>query len=243
MHPILFVAFGREIPSYGVALALALASGVAGLLYFGRKRGIESGALVDLMYVCLFAGLLGARLFYVSFHPQEFTELKRMFFVWQGGLSQVGGLLFALPAYFLYLRRRKLPLWELSDLIGFLMPFCQAMIRLGCFAAGCCGGKECALPWSVVFANMHPTQLYESGSLFLLSALLFMLWKKQKLQRGDIACLYFVGEGALRFSVDFLRADHLPVLLGYSVTQLASLVLFVGALALLWVKRRWRWVN
>ena len=40
----------------------------------------------------------------------------------------------------------------------------HAIGRIGCFAAGCCWGTECDLPWSVTFHNPDANAL--TGVLF-----------------------------------------------------------------------------
>src|SRR5688572_31370960 len=62
-----------------------------------------------------------------------------------------------------------------SDVFAPGLALGHAIGRLGCFAAGCCWGSECDLPWAVTFRNpdaneltgvplgipLHPSQLYE----------------------------------------------------------------------------------
>ena len=83
----------------------------------------------------------------------------------------------------------------------------HAIGKLGCFAAGCCWGKECDLPWAVTFRNpdanaltgvplhvaLHPAQLYELGAEALLFG--FLYWRFGRAHRpGTIIGLYLLSE-------------------------------------------------
>ena len=130
----------------------------------------------------------------------------------------------------------------------------HAIGRLGCFAAGCCWGVECHLPWAVTFTNpaaneitgvplnvpLHPTQLYESFSEFTIFAIL--LWRFGKPHKdGAIVSLYLMLYAGVRFLVEFVRFHEQGNLWGtpLDASQWISLGLFV--LGVVWwhrVRRR-----
>jgi phosphatidylglycerol:prolipoprotein diacylglycerol transferase len=112
----------------------------------------------------------------------------------------------------------------------------QAVGRLGCFAAGCCWGRECDLPWGVRFRSdfaapvpldktLHPVQLYESFANFLLFALLYKLVQR-KHRPGQTIGLYLVIYSTVRFCVEFFRNHEQSLILNLSLTQWISLGLF-----------------
>ena len=90
--------------------------------------------------------------------------------------------------------------------------------RLGCFAAGCCWGVECHLPWAVTFTNpaanqlvgvplripLHPTQLYESFSEFVIFGIL-LWWFHRPHPTGSVISLYLVLYSVTRLVVEFFR--------------------------------------
>jgi phosphatidylglycerol:prolipoprotein diacylglycerol transferase len=84
--------------------------------------------------------------------------------------------------------------------------------------AGCCHGTPTDSPLSIVFTDpicqakplntpLHPTQLYESGFIFLL--LSFLLWLKgRKKFDGQIFLLYLILYAIGRSLLEILRGDE-----------------------------------
>jgi phosphatidylglycerol:prolipoprotein diacylglycerol transferase len=112
----------------------------------------------------------------------------------------------------------------------------QAIGRLGCFAAGCCWGKVCYLPWGVHFRSdfaapvpldkpLHPVQLYESAADFVIFLILYRQFKRSHCA-GQVMGLYLVLYSAARFIIEFFR-EHEQALVGpFSLTQWIALALF-----------------
>ena len=116
-----------------------------------------------------------------------------------------------------------------------------AVLRLGCFAAGCCFGKPCDLPWAVTFdapfhpmrgAPVHPTQIYYALAAVLTFAAL--LWARPRLTRpGALVGMFLACYGAFSLVIAFFRADHQPWLLGLSGSQAVLGVLVIIGCALI----------
>jgi phosphatidylglycerol:prolipoprotein diacylglycerol transferase len=90
---------------------------------------------------------------------------------------------------------------------------------------------------------LHPTQLYESFSMFIV--FFFLLWlHKHKRFSGQVILLYALLYSIIRFLIEFLRDDPrgdvfgLTTRTGLSTSQLISIVVGLGALVLLII--RWR---
>src|SRR5262249_59700289 len=85
------------------------------------------------------------------------------------------------------MRRTKLPPLQTADVFAPAIALGHGIGRLGCFAAGCCWGIECHLPWAATFRNpaanqlvgvplnvpLHPTQLYEAAGEFIIFGILW----------------------------------------------------------------------
>jgi prolipoprotein diacylglyceryltransferase len=85
---------------------------------------------------------------------------------------------------------------------------------------------------------VHPAQLYEAASLFLLAALLVAA-SPYKRRHGDVFGLLCVLNAVVRFGVELVRRDTAPVAFGLSAGQVgALLVLAIGVGIPLWVRRR-----
>jgi phosphatidylglycerol:prolipoprotein diacylglycerol transferase len=125
----------------------------------------------------------------------------------------------------------------------------QAIGRLGCFAAGCCWGRECDLPWGVRFRSdfaapvpldktLHPVQLYESAANLVIFAVLYRMCSKEH-RPGQIIGWYLVLYSTARFIVEFFRVHEQSLVGPFSLTQWISLgLLALGIGILLHVARK-----
>ncbi|NQU11876.1 prolipoprotein diacylglyceryl transferase [bacterium] len=244
MHPV-FIRLGPlEIHTYGVLVAIGFALGLATAARRARiSEGLRAETIYDLGVWLIVAGLAGGKLFHIVFFWPDFL-LSWQEMGWQAlrvGFVFYGGLIGAALATIVYARRRNLPLAKLADACLPSVALGHAFGRLGCFFEGCCYGTACALPWAVRFPAhhpahsypVHPTQLYEAaGNLLLFAGL--TLWYRQKRFDGQIAWLYVLGYGVIRFVVEFFRGDYAERWLGlFSASHLIAAIAAVAAVAVL----------
>ena len=226
MFPVLFdLDLGRfgqfTVGTYGlfyaVGFLLALRLGVA----YARKEGIPTGRIVDLGIVTLLAGFIGAKLLlylldfrYYLQNPMQMLASLRSAGVFYGGFG------LATLAALWYIRRFRLPLGRVCDLAAPALALGQAVGRLGCFAAGCCYGRACDLPWAVSFSDarafeltgvplglaMHPTQLYHALADFLILGITMLAMRKRRFE-GQVFWIYVFCYAVLRVVVEFFRGD------------------------------------
>jgi phosphatidylglycerol:prolipoprotein diacylglycerol transferase len=157
-----------------------------------------------------------------------------------------GGFLAALIFAWVYVRRRRMDFFRVADILAPGLALGHAVGRLGCFAAGCCWGRECDRAWAVVFRNpdanaltgvplhipLHPTQVYESFATAIVAGVLVICFKYLP-SSGRVFGLYLVLYGAARIASEAFRMhDQAPPLAGLTWTQWTAL--FLG-LAGLWL--------
>lgn len=115
--------------------------------------------VLNLGFIALVGGVVGARVFYVvHYWQQSFANqanpLLAALNVSAGGLEFYGGMLTAVAGSLLYLAfTRRSIRWYLDILAPSLM-WGLAWGRVGCFLNGCCWGGVCLhpqLPWAVRF--------------------------------------------------------------------------------------------
>jgi len=202
---------------------------------------MDADKILDFSLVAMVAAIIGSRAFYVLSHLSEYrANYWSMLAVWEGGLTFYGGVLLAVPAAIIFMRRRKLPLWPLADLVAPAFALGVGFGRLGCFLNGCCFGKPSSLPWAMRFpvnsaagamnCALQPTQLYESLFGFALFALLMYLVRK-KFFPGFLFCLFIATYSVWRFFLDFFRyyeASQFTVL-GLTNNQWVSIFLLAGS--------------
>lgn len=247
MFPFLFESTSLRVQSYGFFIALGYFAALLFSRRRARKAGISPASFSDLCFIALFSGVVGARALFVLTNFSHFRERPmEIFNFWSGGLVFFGGFLVALPLCLLYIRRKRLPALKTLDLLAPPLALGHAIGRIGCFAAGCCHGAYCEYPWGLQFHStlvepalrglpLHPTQLYESMGLFILTGIL-LLREKRKTFVGETAGLYLMAYGALRFFIEIFRGDSIrgsiPEL-GLSTSQTIAVLIFFGGLLLL----------
>lgn len=180
----------------------------------------------------------GAKILFLLTQPNLATELATSSNFWLGGGfvflgGLIGGQIFT---WLMGQIRPNLSLWKMEFTLIPLL-YGHALGRVGCFLAGCCYGTKTTLPWGVFMHGLirHPVQLYEALGLVIL-ALCLMLKRKMK---GWLA-FYLVGYGALRWSLEWLRADEIRGIWGGMSTSqwISSGMILLGILIFLRVSRK-----
>jgi phosphatidylglycerol:prolipoprotein diacylglycerol transferase len=234
------------LPTYGVLVALGFLAGLTVTVRLARRSGLSGELVTNLAVYVALAGLLGAKLLMIVFDWPD-VQIFSLGFLQAAGVYQ-GGLILAIAFAYFYMRRNKLPFLQTSDAFAPGIALGHAIGRLGCFAAGCCWGKECKLPWAVTFHNpdawaltgvpletpLHPAQLYEFSTEAILFG--FLYWRFGKAHEpGKIIGLYLVLSSIIRFLIEFTRFHEqaLPFGLPLSITQWIALVLAAAGAALL----------
>ncbi|HLE11186.1 MAG: hypothetical protein A2504_12550 [Bdellovibrionales bacterium RIFOXYD12_FULL_39_22] len=237
------------------ATQLALLAFLITLLYFIRRfhKEIPLYKILVLVVGASWVAHYGARFFYLFFEAgqesvgvAELTRFDGMTFY--GSLA--AGALFVLffNKFFIKDSSVRLAIWDSSALA---LSYSYGLMRIGCFANGCCWGKISGLPWAVRYFDprsvmpalgipVHPVQLYDSFLGFLLFFILLMLRKKLAGQLIFIwGLLYPVG----RFITEFYRGDTFrgeDIFMSMSTSQLISLGIFLfsaGALGRSYIKK------
>ncbi len=151
MHPIL-IQFGDNffIGTYGVMIAIGVVAAVLAGAWRGQKVGITVDQVWDFATVCLFSGLLGARVTYILINFPEFLEHPMRLIFSREGFVFLGGLGGATAACLWFLRRQKISAWLMSDLVAVSLPLAHAFGRIGCHFAGCCFGSVCDIGWLAI---------------------------------------------------------------------------------------------
>lgn len=261
MYPELFHIGPIPVRSYGVMLALSF---VLGVIYIERtarrdKRPFET--FLSIAYIMIIGGVLGARLFYVLFHLDEFvgnwfSTINPFASDEYGiaGLNMYGGIIVAIVATYVYCRFRGLSVLDVFDRFAPTVGIGLAVTRIGCFLNGCCFGTPTDLPWGVQFpegslphhvygdAFIHPAQLYSSFyGLVIFILLHFML--KRRAFAGQVIAMLFMVEAVFRYLIEYVRYYENAMrfnLLGMEPTynQVMSIALFLLGLIIYLVRRK-----
>ena len=247
MFPTL-IDFGPvAIHTYGLFIALGFLAGMSWASREARQRGLSVAMVQDVVFWSILAAIIGSRLLFVLINPAYFLRNPlEIFMFWKGGLVFLGGALLVALVIWIYLRSKGQPIMVWADVLVPALPLGQAIGRLGCFAAGCCYGKECDLPWAVTFTNndslaplntpIHPTQLYHS--LGDLTTFLILVLAKPYLKRnGQALGLFLLVFPVFRIGVEFFRADFRGTMGPFSTTQVISAALILVGIWLTFIRK------
>lgn len=228
MRPVLFEFGGFSIYSYGFMLAIAFLVGTLLARSEAGRKSVDPDIVFDLVLASAVGGIIGARLFFVIGHYQEFLKKPLLALaVWRPGLVFYGGLLGGVIAVLILVRIKHLFVWDIADILTPSLALGYAIARIGCFLNGCCYGSPCDLPWAVNFFDVprHPTQIYS----FIYSLVIFgILWslRKKISKTGVLFWLYLGMYSIARFSIEFFRTSQ-RVILGLSAAQIISVLIFM----------------
>jgi phosphatidylglycerol:prolipoprotein diacylglycerol transferase len=239
-----------HIRVWGLLVGAGISAGLLLSTRLAKSRGLEEWYIWNLGVVVLVAGILGSRLLWAlqpAMIADTLTHPVQAVAFWRPGLTLVGGLVAAVLAGIWYVRRVRLPVLVVADLVAPGFGLGLAVGRLGCFLTGLHPGRPTGLPWGIDYlgAIRHPIPLYESllGVILLGMSLLLL---RRRITPGAsaaiVAATYLVG----RSLFDLLRAGGLsgsdPRLFGgLTLTQTVSLVaapLVLGLLATLIARSR-----
>ncbi len=219
MFPIIGEIAGFRIYSYGFFIAAGYLSALVLGRWLAKGRGLDPAPFMDLALIAIVSGVVGARLFYVLQNIPHFYQFPgEILNVWNGGLVFYGGFLLAAVVCPLFAYWKKMPFCLSADIVLAGVALAHGFGRIGCFAAGCCYGSYCPYPWGMRNSSefvdeglknqpLHPVQLYESLSLFLLALLMARLISRKKTQAGTAALVYLSGYASIRFVTEFFRGD------------------------------------
>ena len=254
MHPILFkipipgflqgfLPNELVIYSYGAMIFLgAILASIYLITQLKKRFDLKVDDSLNLVIGIILSAIVGGKAFLFFEDPSYFSSNPSALFS-NSGFVFYGSLVFALTVVYLFIRKYKLSLWPLLDIIAITTLIVHMFGRIGCFLAGCCHGIPYDGIFSVVFSDpecvamplntpLHPTQLY--SALTLLIILLFLLFVK-KIQKfdGQIFLLYLMLYAFGRSIIEEFRGDEARgfVFDGFlSHSQLIALVLFLVAL-------------
>lgn len=251
MYPILLKLGPLVIHTYGLLIALGF---LAAIILTGNRAqefNIDRDLVFDLSFWILLSALAGARMLEVLTNLSYYRmDLWRILKIWEGGLSYFGGLAGGVLGGILYVKSKKLSVWQMGDLVAPYISLGQAIGRIGCFFAGCCYGKVCAASWAVRFDDpqslaptgitLHPTQIYEALADFIIFLILLNVGKQREF-KGQVFLLYFILYAAVRFVIEFYRGDNPAVFSGFTLYQLISIAILMLAVTIYiiqWKKQR-----
>jgi len=245
---------GLPIYGYGLMLFLGFVCCTLWSARRARQQGLNPDHVTDLAMWIFVGGLVGARVFYVLQKHEQYSSLIEVLYFWKGGLVYYGGVIGGVVGFLTYVRRRRLSVWRMLDLMAAPVALGLAFGRVGCTLNGCCFGDYSDLPWAIVFPMqsiawhtqvrlgwigpsahplaLHPTQLYALLNALLL-CLLAAAYYPLRRREGETIVLLCLVYPITRFLIEYLRNDEHAFVTSLTVSQNVSVGLFVLGVVLL----------
>jgi len=154
MYPELFeIPFIHlSVKSYGFMMVVGFLAAVTLIRRLSVKITPDPQLITNAALYSLIGGVVGARVFFVIHYFDKFAQRPiEVFYIWQGGLELLGGVVLAIAVIIFYLIYHKLPVRKYLDILAVGLMLALVFGRIGCFLNGCCYGKPTDLPWGVRF--------------------------------------------------------------------------------------------
>ncbi len=152
MYPVIFEFGPITLHSFGLMMGIAF---IVANYFFSReiqRRGMPEELSSTVTLIALIGGVVGAKLFSLLENWNTFTEdpLKEIFST--SGLTFYGGLLVAIAAIYMYLRRKRVRFLRVADAAAASLIIAYGIGRLGCQLAGDGDyGIPSDLPWAMTY--------------------------------------------------------------------------------------------
>ena len=199
--------FRLAIYSFGLMLVAAFYTCYFLLDKDLRELGYDEKLASDIIFWSALGGIVGSKVYHVIENlDQIMSSNNPMGLIFSGsGLVFLGGLVGAILAVTIVLKKNNVPWLKFADQLAPLILLGYAIGRLGCFLVGDDYGIPSKLPWAISFPQglpptttsvfayqfpwidisdlptgvikVHPTQLYET---FICGGLFYYLWLKRK---------------------------------------------------------------
>ena len=214
IDPTIFKFGFLQVRWYSLLFVGSFIVGLYIMQYIFKKEGKDPEILDSLLVYLLVGTIIGARLVHCLFYEPNYylKHPLEILFIWKGGLASHGGLLGAIIALWIFVKRYKLPFLWLMSRLSIPAMLTASAIRFGNFFNSEILGKPTQVPWAIIFEKFdqtprHPAQLYEAISYLLIFFLLIYLYKRLP-KKLSIYLLPSIGAGlsfGVRFFIEFVK--------------------------------------
>ena len=216
-----------------------------------KRYGYPSDFVFNVCFWSIIVGIIGARLYYVVFNLDLYTNFWDICKIWEGGLAIHGGIIFGAITCYLYCKKYHVRTVRMLDFIAPALLLAQAIGRWGNFFNGEAHGAVTSLeslqnlhiPEFIIDgmyiggAHYQPTFLYES-LWCLLGVIILLIVRRLKVTKvGQPTALYLMWYGLGRFFIETMRTDSL-MLGGFKVAQIVSVIMILIGLIVIMITGR-----
>lgn len=240
--------------------ALCIMAGIVAAAFLVNHRlnklGAGNGVVLDMILLTVPIGIIGARIFHVLTHPNDYfypgANLWEVVDIRSGGIAIFGALLGGAVGAWLGCKWTGLRFWVFADALAPGLLLAQAFGRFGNYFNQELFGTPTDLPWGLQIDStnaawplglpagtlFHPTFLYEV--IWNLLGVLFLLWLSRKINVGwgKVFGAYLIWYGAGRTVWESIRIDPSEIFFGIRVNVWAALLAIVVGIVLIIVQNK-----
>jgi len=251
--------FDKVISMYNIMVIIGIVVCLLYIIKLCKKKNIDDNKIIKVLLIGLVGVFIGGHLLYaitridliilfiIKIHKVDSFELfiDCMFEIF-GGSVFYGGLIGGIICSYVYIKKTKLDIGNVSDLCTPLIPLFHFFGRIGCFLTGCCYGIESKIGFTYKHSmmelangvNRFPIQLVEATYNLILFIILTVLYKKEKF-KGKLIYIYLILYPIGRFIFEFFRGDsYRGFIFGLSTSQIISILLLIFSVVMLLKKRK-----
>ncbi len=242
MYPELFRIGDLTLSSFGVMMALCFLAGYLLVNAEARRKHLNEKLINNMFLASIIVGIVGAKILYLleNVALSELVNHPLHHFFSRGGFTFYGGFFGALVIVWSIAYKHKINAWSIGDVAAPALALAYSIGRIGCLLVGDDYGTRCDLPWAMAFPKgtppttetVHPTQIYETVTMFIV---FLYLWRARKKNKPDgwLFSIYLVLAGCERFLIEFIRNTTPSPILNLSIAQvMAIVIIIVGAVKL-----------
>ncbi|MDA3855849.1 MAG: prolipoprotein diacylglyceryl transferase [Candidatus Woesearchaeota archaeon] len=232
--------FGLQIYWYGIVYALGFTLSYFFITHHTKALKIKKEDSENIFFNFMISSVLGGRLFEVLIYEPSyyFSNLSKIFTVWDGGMSIHGGILLGVISLYYSSKKYKISLLSLTDIYSIPAAAALAFGRLANFINQELVGKPTQSSLGIIFPEYDsltrwPTQLLESAKNLITFQILYATYIFKKTKTGTITALFLILYSFGRFIIDFLREPS-TLYFGIPVGQILNLTYTVFGLGLIY---------
>jgi phosphatidylglycerol:prolipoprotein diacylglycerol transferase len=251
INPVAFSLGPIDVRWYGIIIACGI---ILAFIVAQRemvKRGFDQEYLTDLLIWAVPLAIVGARIYYVTFKWDFYSQNpEKIIQIWNGGIAIHGALIASFLTAYFFTKKRGTSFWKLTDILAPSILIGQAVGRWGNFMNQEAHGGEVTrtflenlkLPnWIIEQMYIegkyyHPTFLYES-LWNIIGVIILILLRKVNLRRGEMFLFYLTWYSVGRFFIEGMRTDSLYLIGELRTAQVVSL-LAIAISIILFIYRR-----
>lgn len=242
MLPVLFRLGPITLYSFGMLLAIAFLVSTFLIFREAKKEYLDEEKIFDVVFLSLISALVGSRLFYIIEHFDSFgfSILNWLLVNAKPGFSLWGGLGVGLAVFLLSIKKEKLPLFKMFNMMTVSLLLSLMLGYLGLFLAGGEIGTPTTLPWGVVFFSTlkrHPVSLYKVFASLLTLIILLRLnlvFRQKKIPAGSLFFSFIIIQSFLLFLIAFFKEDAIVIGRFFKLDHFIYLVLLLVSSVLLY---------